>query len=167
MHGYPRKDLLPGPFVSDRYKVSWYLLAFSTSRLFVPFFYLWTLIQLKEPSKRIWFERMIGYFVLIDVLLFIAFTLIYCFYCNAAYSPDSLCNDELDRYCRAFSNDNPDRCYPIDNTSNVTPLQGVDLEPNVKFVNWAYYTVAFFVLDYVLKWLNTDMAVYVSMASSF
>lgn len=155
LNGYPRPDLKPGPFVSDRYQWGEIFLILSMTRAIFPFLYLFTLIGLKDFYKRIWFERFCAYVLLLDLVLFFFFVITICFFCNSTYFPSSPCNDP--RWCEAFGPDHPDRCPPIPPI-----LQPCDLSPNPVFLNWIYFTLAFFFMDVIIYFLNLDMSGYVA-----
>ena len=153
-YGYLRPDLKPGPFVSDRYDWGWAFLLLTLFHGVVPFFYAFTLIGLKDSYKRVWFERIATFFLLLDVVLLIFFVVVICFLCNSTYFPESLCDDP--RWCEAFGPDHPDRCPPVPPT-----LQQCDLSPNPVFLNWIWFTIAFLGFDLVLFFLNLDLNRYV------
>lgn len=165
LHGYPRADLHPGPFVSDRYTWGWYFLTFSTIKGLFPFLYLYTLVDLKSTEKRLWFDRLTGYVIFFDICLFIFFTVTICFLCNTTYNPESLCNDALDRYCFVYPDDHPDRCPPL--PAGEFPIDQCELEPNAIFYRWIFFSIAFFVFDCFLGALNTDMSRYVDRFLEF
>lgn len=159
LHGYYRRDLLPGPLIDDRYSWGWCFLLISTMRGFIPFLYLNTLVGLKEPYKRLWFERIARWFIPIDIVLMIFFLITICFVCNSTYSAQSLCNESLDRWCMAYGIDHQDRCMPW--PSGYVPLEPCDLSPNPAFIRWIYFTIAFFIFDMMLIYLTLDMNIYV------
>ena len=159
LHGYPRqKDLHPGPFVSDRYSWSWYFLIFNLARSFVFSFYTWTFLDLRGHKKRIWFERLIGYVIAFDVLLWIFFGIVACFLCNNSThaAKSSFCNDDLARWCTVWGDSFPERCPP-----SQPPAQQCDLRPNHVFVRWIFFHIGFSALDLLLWTLNGDMKTYV------
>jgi hypothetical protein len=41
-------------------------------------------------------------------------------------------------------------------------LQPCDLSPNPVFLNWIYFTLAFFFMDVIIYFLNLDMSGYVA-----
>jgi hypothetical protein len=159
LHGYPRyAELLPGPFVSDRYSWSWYFLIFNFARLFVVVWFVYTLIDVKTRSKRIWFHLLIGYTLFFDVALWIFFIVTSCFLCNNSFFPSesSLCNDELDKWCTVMGDSFPDRCPP-----SLPTADQCDLKPNPVYIRWIYFHAAFTVLDWISWRFNKDMNLYV------
>ena len=160
LHGYPRfKDLLPGPFVSDRYSWSWYFLMFNLARSFVISFYVWTFLDMRKRKKRVWFERLVGYVLAFDVLLWLFFLVTTCFLCNNSFWPSesSICNDNLEKWCTVMGDSYPDRCPP-----SLPLADQCDLDPNIIYVRWVLFHVGFTALDLLLWTLNDDMNVYIN-----
>lgn len=159
LHGYPRHaDLLPGIFVSDRYSWGWYFLIFNLARAYVFSFYLWSFLDLRGHKKRIWFERLIGYVLAFDVIMWIFFLIVSCFLCNNSFWPSasSLCNDELSKWCTVWGDSYPERCPPA------LPLSDqCDLDPNPVWVRWVFFHMGFCLLDLFLWALNDDMSRYI------
>lgn len=159
LHGYPRYgDLLPGPFVSDRYSWGWYFLTFNLARSFVFSFFVWTFVDMRRRKKRVWFERLIEYVIAFDVIMWLFFLVVTCFLCNNSFWPSesSLCNDELSKWCTVWGDSHPDRCPPA-----LPASDQCDLKPNPVYVRWVWFQLGFTILDLALYAINDDMSVYI------
>lgn len=158
LHGYPRfAELLPGPFVSDRYSWSWYFLMLNLARIFIIFLFLYTLIDLKVKRKRRWFSILMRYFLAFDVILWLFFLITSCFLCNNSFWPSasSLCNDDLPKWCTVMGDSYPERCPP-----SLPYASQCDLKPNVVYIRWIYFHIGFTLLDFICYQLNRDMKKY-------
>jgi hypothetical protein len=160
LNGYPRDDLKPGAFVSDRYGYGWFFLVFTMIKVVVPLMYLFTIYDFIHRYKRVWFDFVIVWvgFVL-DVALWIFFFVVSCFRCNSTYSAGSPCNAPLDQWCAAFGPSHPDRCKPGPVTIDCS--QSCQLSINQVFVDWMIFVLVFTILDWVLYSLNDDMEFYI------
>ena len=146
-HGYPRADLMPGTFVSDRYSFQWWLLLITMIR---PAVFLLSAYMLKRITTS-WRKNIqlvfVALYIFLDIFLIIALWVILCFNCNSASSGGSICNDA--QWCEAFSAENPDRCVPA-----AMPVDPTTLTANPAFLALFYFTLAWLLVDVVLSFMN-------------
>lgn len=146
-HHYPRLDLKPGAFVSDRESYFVILLAISASRIVVPFTTFWMLRPLSQSWKRLVNFILDLLFVVIDGLIVASLFISWGFLCNNGILGFELCNDTPSRFCNVYQGSFPNRCPPTPMT-----LSSTDLHP----------TGAFFVLlvaECLLLLLGIAMAI--------
>jgi len=145
LYGTYRPELLPGPFVDDRYNWVWVFLVINNIRIFVPLALLWTFQNVRFQYKRDDVIESLRYVILMDFILLIMFFVMLCFFCNNGIFRNAVCDAPLDEYCEAFWETQTDICNPgVANTGQC------DLQPNQCFFNWVYVTLAFTVLDLIL-----------------
>ena len=156
LNGYPRDDLKPGEFVSDRYGYGWFFMVFTLCKGIVPFIYIYTIYDFLHHYKRVFFDVIITWVAVLDLALFVFFFVVACFYCNSTFSVGSPCNAPLDQWCAAFGPDHPDRCKP-----GPVTVEACSLSRNDVFINWLIFVAVFSLLDLLLYLLNVDMEHYI------
>ena len=156
-NGYPRDDLKPGTFVSDRYGYGWFFLMFTLCKGVVPFVYLYSLYDFVNHFKRVLFDALIGWAFVVDLALGIFFLVVSCAFCNNNMSAGSPCNAPLPQWCAALGPIYPDRCKP-----GPVTIEECNLSVNPLFVDWLIFAAVFTILDVLLYLLNQDMEYYIN-----
>lgn len=157
VHGYPRLDLLPGAFLSDRYLIQWFLLAFGCIHFVPGLLLVWSLKNVVEQTRRFIHRYVVGVFLLLDAIALVGLFIISGFVCNNSVSGGSICNDATaDRYCQAFPD--TDYCPPLPgNSTTATPLNPVLLVPNPTFSAFSIWMIIFTLFDLFGILINTLM----------
>lgn len=153
VHGYPRADLLPGAFVSDRYSLSWFAIAFAAAHVVPHVMLLWSLKNIVAGWKRTVHMYMSGAFLLVDFVVLIILWIVSCLFCNNSLSAGSICNDPA-RYCLAFPDTS--RCPPL--APNTTAIDVSELATNPAFSALAIWLLVFLALDVAGAALNSLIA---------
>lgn len=145
LYGVYRPELIPGPFVDDRYNWVWVFLVINNLRIFIPLALLWTFQSVIFQYKRDDVIEALRYVILMDLILLMMFFVMLCFFCNNGIFRNAACDANLQDYCEAFWRTQPEVCTP-----SQTTVGQCDLEPNPCFFNWVYVTLVFTLLDIVL-----------------
>ena len=163
LHGYPILGKgLPGPFVSQRYSVTYIVYALATLRYLVPIASLFMIL-----NRRVIWRRDLHYIVTKFVVLLDVFILIMVFIwtctCNGAIFPNNPCNDK--KFCCVNFAKHPGLCP---NSIGCTPaVTELDLTWNTTFMLAALFHVLFFFIDFLQIVMNRFYRKYVTAALTF
>ncbi|MDB9801210.1 hypothetical protein OAB94_02410 [Flavobacteriaceae bacterium] len=149
----------PGTFSTDRYEFNWILMSISVAILvLIPMAIFFMLIfRQNYGCNVVWFTVYILFFLGL-IFIIAAFGIQYSS-CNAANSPDNMCNDY--RWCCV------NYINPLNRCPNVTPCSGVtepDLVPNEEFLGvfWTIVSLAFmhllFLIVLIIYWVSPSEA---------
>lgn len=148
LYGFYRSDLLPGPFIDDRYGYPWGMLVLNNARVLLLPALLWVFQNLRIKMKSAIVYTFFGLMCVLDFLLVLLWVITTCFFCNNGVFRNGLCDtNNLTAYCGVWSMDQPDLCSP---GSNIPSLQQCDLKPNQVHYDYLWFLLAFFVLDIVI-----------------
>lgn len=146
-------------YIDDRYTWGWWFVFFNiVLRFFVPIFYVFTFSNLRSSMNRRWMKRYLSWIFVLDVITILFILIVRCFACNNESIPESPCNHPT-QYCDAFYHIFPERCDPSGRPS--PPLNPTCMDPHPAWMLWLYFTLGFFIGDFLLYFILKDMNEYV------
>jgi hypothetical protein len=160
IHGYPSFHIppSPGPFVSTRYDFPWWMVYLLGLSALNPTLLLFSMYDMSIKTRADWHRRLAAFLALLCGFNFVMLWVgVGCFFCNAHYSGESICNDP--RYCGVWFSYNRNLC---DNT-NAGALAGLtdaQLVQDKDFKAQWIFALVFAVLHFVLFSLNNDARSY-------
>ena len=156
-HGYPRLDLKPGPFVSDRYTLEWWIVVVVLVNLAPLLSFIWMFYGATNMLRRMTHLYVTGVVLFFDFLALLVLLVIAAFFCNGPLYPGSLCNDPS-RYCLAFSTLHTSRCPPATGLPPPPALPSNQLVVNPAFTWLSIWLLVMSLFNVLTLILNSSLA---------
>jgi len=161
LYGYYRPELLPGPFVDDRFHLFWFLLLLNNLRIFVPLLLVWCFYDAYSFFKRDITFSALRYMVYLDGIILVGLFVMWCGFCNNGNFRNPICDAPLEEYCKAHWKLNEEVCQP---GMDPPELLQADLPFHESFDYWWKFAIVFLVVDIYFVWQMVKFVLYILRA---